>query len=84
MYALMNGDRSRAIAQLRLMQAHSLPSGMIPEQTTEAHRQTSVGKGVACPLAWAHAEALVLARSLVEGTSFDRPEFSKKTGQRSQ
>jgi len=78
MFALIQGDIPRAKAQLNLMMAQALPSGMIPEQTETALSSTWIPSGVACPLAWAHAEALILARSIQEGTPFDQPEFSHK------
>jgi glucoamylase len=71
-YAIASGDLPRARAQLRLLQSSALPGGMIPEQTVTA--VASPGAGVACPLVWAHAEDILLQRSLEDGAVFDTPQ----------
>ena len=72
MYAVAAGDRARAIAQLSLLEQSALPSGMIPEQVIDPVTNAP-GLGSACPLAWAHAEDLVLRRSIEDGAVFDAP-----------
>ena len=70
-YAIAAKDFARAQAQLNLFESAALDSGMLPEQTMNA--SSEVSKGVACPLVWAHAELLLLHRSLEEGHVFDSP-----------
>lgn len=70
-YAVAAHDFKRAKAQLHLMENSALESGMIPEQTVSA--SSGAALGVACPLVWAHAELLLLQRSLEEGHVFDSP-----------
>lgn len=72
-HALANGDLPRARAQLNLLESQTLPSGMIPEQTRTVASPADAGLGVACPLVWAHAEALRLRRSVRDGQVFDQP-----------
>ena len=72
-HALAAGDLPRARAQLNLLESQTLPSGMIPEQTRTVASPADAGLGVACPLVWAHAEALRLRRSIRDGQVFDRP-----------
>jgi glucoamylase len=71
--AMAEGDFARARAQLLLLESQTLPSGMIPEQTRTISSPADAGLGVACPLVWAHAEALRLRRSLRDGAVFDMP-----------
>lgn len=70
-YAIAAQDFTRAKAQLNLLENTALTSGMIPEQTVTASGEATLG--VACPLVWAHAELLLLNRSLEEGRVFDSP-----------
>ena len=72
-HALAAGDLPRARAQLNLLESQTLPSGMIPEQTRTVASPADAGLGVACPLVWAHAEALRLRRSIRDGRVFDHP-----------
>lgn len=72
-YSVAAGDMNRARAQLFLMERAALPSGMIPEQTVDVQAKSRAGLGVACPLVWAHAEDILLHRSIEEGTVFDAP-----------
>ncbi len=71
--ALAEGNFHRARAQLALLESQALSSGMIPEQTRTIASPADAGSGVACPLVWAHAEALRLRRSLKDGELFDQP-----------
>jgi glucoamylase len=71
--AIAEGNFERAQAQLALLESQALPSGMIPEQTQSIASPADAGLGVACPLVWAHAEALRLRRSLKDGELFDQP-----------
>lgn len=75
-YAVAAGDLPRARAQLRVMEHSALPSGHIPEQTMtagNAHTPSQSALNIACPLAWSHAEYLVLKRSIDERKPFDTP-----------
>jgi len=72
-FAVIEKDLPRARAQLRALSSAALPSGLIPEQTIDAGARPKAGAGVACPLVWAHAEELVLRRSIEEGIAFDSP-----------
>lgn len=77
-YAVATGDTATARAMLAAMDAFANPGLMLPEQVYES---TGTGTGSATPLAWAHAEYLILARSLQEGRVVDTPavvvEWSK-------
>jgi glucoamylase len=73
--AVAEGNFGRARAQLALLESQALPSGMIPEQTRSIASPADAGPGVACPLVWAHAEALRLRRSLKDGELFDQPRL---------
>ncbi len=75
-YAIVAGDFARAQAQMAAIERSALPSGMIPEQTiapasASGDTAANVSLGAATPLAWAHAEALLLYRSLEERAVFD-------------
>jgi len=72
-YSIAAGDFNRARSQLMMLEMAALPSGNIPEQTISARPRNSVGLGVACPLVWAHAEDILLHRSIEEGAIFDAP-----------
>jgi glucoamylase len=75
-YAVKAGDLSRARAQLFMLESAALTSGLLPEQTLGARgpsAQSNAGLGVACPLVWAHAEDILLNRSIHEGAVFDSP-----------
>ena len=68
-YAVASNDLNRARAQLFLMERSALRGSMLlPEQTVNT---MIVGLGVACPLAWAHAENILLHRSIEEQAVFD-------------
>jgi glucoamylase len=64
-YAIASGDTEQARAQLFMVEKNATASGLLPEQNS--------GLGVACPLVWAHAEDILLHRSLEEGNVFDAP-----------
>lgn len=73
-YAVMAGDLSRASAQLFIMEKSASATGLLPEQTLAApSTDAEVGLGVAQPLVWAHAEDILLHRSIEEGKLFDAP-----------
>ena len=75
-YAIAAGDPERAVAQLYILERSSSAAGLIPEQTStpsQSTGQASVGLGVAQPLVWAHAEDILLHRSIEEGKVFDAP-----------
>jgi glucoamylase len=74
-YAILAGDLNQARAQLFVVEKSANPSGLIPEQTISATSET--GLGVACPLVWAHAEDILLHRSIEEGTVFDAPRSTQ-------
>lgn len=70
-YSVSAGDLKRASSQLQVLESSALPSGVIPEQTVDSG--SLAGLGVACPLVWAHAEDILLHRSIEEGEVFDAP-----------
>lgn len=77
-YELVRGGD--ALLHLRAMAAMAGPAGMLPEQVWDdadiAARRLYRGRptGSAMPLAWAHAEYIKLACSILEGQPVDRPE----------
>lgn len=77
-YAVAAGDLSRAQAQLFVVEKSALGSGLLPEQTIRSPLPSGAGLdaglGVACPLVWAHAEDILLHRSIEEGKIFDAPQ----------
>jgi glucoamylase len=74
-YAILAGDMNQARAQLFMVEKSATSTGLIPEQTVSASSET--GLGVACPLVWAHAEDILLHRSIEEGTVFDAPRSTQ-------
>ena len=78
-YAVMDGDLLRAQAELDLLEKSPLETGLIPEQAISPFLskakliQSESGLGIACPLVWAHAEAILLHRSIEEAIVFDAP-----------
>lgn len=72
-YAVESGDLTLARAQYDELIQSALPSGLIPEQVIRTRPDLEYGLGVASPLVWAHAEELLLKRSLIEGKVFDSP-----------
>jgi glucoamylase len=77
-YSILAGDMDQARAQLYMVEKSAIDTGLIPEQTIAAPPSDSsgpsdVGLGVACPLVWAHAEDILLHRSIEEGNVFDSP-----------
>lgn len=62
------------------MAAMAGPGGMLPEQVWDAgpiphrHLAPDTPTGSATPLAWAHAEYVKLAHSILDGRPVDRPE----------
>lgn len=78
-YEIALGNPGRAEALLRVMEAATGGSRLIPEQVWDQadipERELFRGKGTgsACPLVWAHAEYIKLRRSLRDGKVFDQP-----------
>jgi glucoamylase len=77
-YSILAGDMDQARAQLYIVEKSAIDSGLIPEQTigaptSESSNGSNAGLGVACPLVWAHAEDILLHRSIEEGNVFDSP-----------
>lgn len=66
MYAIASRDFERARSQLHALENSASENGLIPAQT-------QAGLEVACPLMWAHAEDILLHRSIEEGIVFDQP-----------
>ncbi|MGZ3688143.1 MAG: glycoside hydrolase family 15 protein [Bdellovibrionota bacterium] len=78
-YAIAAQQMERARAELFALERSAMDTGLIPEQTINPPSPTygaSTGLGVACPLVWAHAEDILLHRSLEEGLVFDAPGSS--------
>lgn len=71
-YELAAGRRDQAEALLHAMEKFANDGGLISEQVWE---DTGEGTGSATPLLWAHAEYIVLLKSLVVGTVVDRPQI---------
>jgi glucoamylase len=67
-YDVAAHDLDQAGAQLFILEKSASKTGLIPEQT--------FGLGVAQPLVWAHAEDILLHRSIEEGKVFDAPRTS--------
>ena len=88
LWPLLSGERGhyellaggQPLALLAAMAAMGTDSGMLPEQVWDsaavAQRGLERGRatGSAMPLAWAHAEYVKLACSILEGRPVDRPE----------
>jgi glucoamylase len=74
-FAILAGDMDRARAQLFMVEKSATSTGLIPEQTISASSET--GLGIACPLVWAHAEDILLHRSIEEGAVFDAPRSAQ-------
>ncbi len=72
-HAVALGDLTLARARLGILEGSALESGVIPEQTSLPGDGRTAGAGIACPLVWAHAEDILLHRSIDEGVVFDRP-----------
>jgi len=70
-YAVAAGDQAAAASLLRTLAAFANEGGLLSEQVWE---ETGEGTGSATPLVWAHAEYLVLSRSLHDGVVNDRPD----------
>ena len=76
-YELARGNS--ALKYLEIMAAMSNATGMLPEQVWDSDDVPEHGlylggpTGSAMPLAWAHAEFIKLACSVVEGKPVDRP-----------
>ena len=87
-WPLLTGERGHyellrtgnALPYLQAMAAMAGQAGMLPEQVWDkdaiAKRDLYKGRptGSATPLAWAHAEYIKLACSIIEGKPVDRPE----------
>lgn len=77
-YELLAGGDARSL--LNTMAAMSGPEGMLPEQVWDKEPIPARGlypgqpTGSAMPLAWAHAEFIKLACSILEDRPVDRPE----------
>jgi len=88
LWPLLTGERGHyelvrgrdAMPYLKALAALAGEGGMLPEQVWDAdaipESELARGKptGSAMPLAWAHAEYIKLAYSLLEGKPVDRPE----------
>jgi glucoamylase len=88
LWPLLSGERGhyelagggQALPLLAAMAAMSSETGMLPEQVWDSaaipERGLATGRatGSAMPLAWAHAEYIKLACSILEGRPVDRPE----------
>lgn len=88
LWPLLTGERghydvcrgSDALPTLRAMAAMAGTGGMLPEQVWDSDDMPENGlrrggpTGSAMPLAWAHAEYIKLACSILEGRPVDRPE----------
>lgn len=78
-YELAAGHTDEAIRLLRAMEAFAGDGGLLPEQIWDAPdipaRELYRGRpsGSAMPLVWAHAEYVMLRRSLHEGRVFGTP-----------
>jgi glucoamylase len=69
-------DFESARWELHAMEVGALPSGLIPEQTLSPSTNaapSAAANGVACPLVWAHAEDILLHRSIEDESIFDTP-----------
>ncbi len=72
MYELAAGHRDQATALLTAMYRFANAGGMISEQVWE---DTGTGTDSATPLQWAHAEYILLYKSLAKGEAIDRPQI---------
>ena len=75
-YAVAANQTETARAELFLVEKSAVESGLLPEQTLTpppATGHADIDEGIACPLVWAHAEDILLHRSIEEGTVFDSP-----------
>ncbi len=78
-YELAAGRKSEALKLLRVLEACANPGGLIPEQIWDApdipERELLFGRpsGSAMPLVWAHAEYIMLLRSLRDSRVFGMP-----------
>ena len=70
MYHLIAGEHEEARRLLEHLEAFANEGRMLPEQVFE---RDGSGTNTATPLVWAHAEYLVLHRSLRDGSAFDLP-----------
>jgi glucoamylase len=73
MYDVAAGDLAGAQTMLHTIEGFAGPTGLIPEQVFE---KTGQPTSSADPLIWAQGEYLVLARSIADGTPFDRPSVA--------
>ena len=73
-YSVATGDLEEARRNLQVLEEAALATGLIPEQIANL-KERRVGLGVACPLVWAHAEGILLHRSILEGSVFDAPRY---------
>jgi glucoamylase len=88
LWPLLTGERGHyellrgvdAVPYLRAMAAMAGPAGLLPEQVWDSdsiaarHLYPGRPSGSAMPLAWAHAEYIKLACSILEGRPVDRPD----------
>lgn len=87
-YAVASADMTLARASLHVLERSAFSTGLIPEQLIQAPSDLTLspieaGLGVASPLVWAHAEDILLHRSIEEGRVFDTPsdrsaDFTKR------
>jgi glucoamylase len=83
-YELAKGDREEALKLLRVLADMTGVEGLIPEQIWDSADVPQYAlynghsTGSAKPLVWAHAEYILLLRSLKENRVFDMPEQTHK------
>ena len=85
-YAVMAGDMDRASAQLYLLERSSSAQWLdsrANDPPVQSTGQAEVGLGVAQPLVWAHAEDILLHRSIEEGKVFDAPRTPSESFRKS-
>ncbi len=76
LYSIATHQTNQAEAALFALEKESTHTGLLPEQlSTSPSSDLQVRLGVACPLVWAHAEDILLHRSIEEGIVFDAPAF---------
>jgi glucoamylase len=75
--AVALGQFDKAREQLHLLEKTVTSNYFIPERLFPHDSSPLLVRrlGVACPFVWAHAEDIILHRSIVEGTVFDTPRY---------
>jgi glucoamylase len=82
-YELASGRPDRAKSLLSAIESFATETGMLPEQVWDgavSRGGLAPGRptGSAAPLGWAHAEYVLLCRSISDGTVFDMPEVTRR------